>query len=242
MAEVLDLSLIRPPESIWAEPEDCPDYPLAVLNEKPLRASREDAEGRLAWLLGEMHPLGAILRPPTPDEAEAALAEHFKPTEKGESSGVIRRFERLGFPGLRHKIDSRGVQIVEAVHVRGYLRKLDKEAEARVVDDAAEARRPHQRVVESYLRSHATDSDALLSLAEGYGRHAQWLLDKRAFEQAVDLRASIGRRRVEAERAARAIGETLPPLQDFGAVGDPEPLAARNVLATDTPSRPGVTM
>lgn len=211
---VPDLTLIRDYVEIWPDPMDCPDYPFVDFGhiQGKARLDRDEAEATLAALRDDLHPQGVILRAPTKEEAEELLQKHFRPSVPTESDGQERRIANLGFAGWRAQPGGKKIvrQIVDAVHLRGYLRKLDAEQEAAEISEAEAENQRLKRSVDEYETARGTYDRQMETLAEGDARYRQWLADKRAYAQAEDMRRNLATRHVHARQAAAELGQDEP--------------------------------
>ena len=184
------------------------------------RGSREAAEARLADLREHLNPNGYELRTPAKGEIPDLLDECFARTIPGEHNSAEDRFARLGFAGYRPLPASKVSHwIVEAVHVRGYLRKLQAEVDGEKAAELDRDRQKHRRALDGYKAAAAAAQRDLEAVSEGYTRYAQFLADKAAYHRACDMRADLDRKRATAERAAEALDEELPAGPDMGDVG-----------------------
>lgn len=204
-----DLTMTFDPAALWPDPEDCPDWPLArdALN-RAMNAPRSAEEAR-AKLRGLGYALNgeASARAPTGAECAAARERFF-----AEGSEVNWRWPLLGFGHLRPATPSvrdASNLIVEAAHIRGYLRKLETRAAnaAQAKADAEQARL--RALVDGFPNTLAGLERQLEKASEGEARHLQRVADEADARRAHDLRHQITATRQEAERAAARLGVTL---------------------------------
>ena len=216
---VPDLTQLRDPAALWPEPSDCPDWPYSVTGERSGDPpNRELAEARLANHIVALHGEDATLRAPTEAEIETAISRYFSPMEPGSRSGKSDRFEALGFAGLNKALSDNGgfaLRIVESTHLRGWLRKLDAQAE---LGDAAQTERA-ERELKARVHRYTGVRDGHLSeinrLAEAEARHLQAKADKLAHARCVELRRALRISHADAEGAAKKLGTTVPELPEM---------------------------
>ncbi|SLN09977.1 hypothetical protein ROJ8625_00137 [Roseivivax jejudonensis] len=201
-----DLTMVRDPASIWPDPFECPDYPLTVAGERLTGAySRAQAEQKLRTLSKQMNG-NHSLHKPSEHERSAALSTHFK-QQRGH--GPARPLmNALGFTDMAPT--QQGKLIAQAVHLRGYLRKLEARDAER--EKAAQERREHKarsklERYSSYVDGLEAEADELLARAE---RYRQFLADKAAYHRVMDLRTEIDATHREAATAAAELGEPSP--------------------------------
>lgn len=207
-----DLTRIKDPAEVWPEPMDCPDWPLQSGGARlGGRSTRGDAEARLASIAAMVNSSAAELREPTKADVARVLDAHFRKLATGEGGGPARRAAMLGFEGYRPiGNDGIGFNIVEATHVRGYLRKLDAEAEAMARREAIAEKTPLQRALATYQQEVATLLPELHNLTEAEARHMQRLADEKACARAEEIRRTLRARHAQAVSAANELGVEAP--------------------------------
>lgn len=214
-----DLTQLRDVEQIWPEPNDCPDWPYSSGGERRgFIPSRENAEATLANHIDALHGRDAVLRKPTKGEVEAAISRYFSPREPGTGSGKMARWDALGFTGLNKAAsDYEGfaARIVESTHIRGYLRKLDAQAEVGEALQTERAERALKARVSQYTRVRDDHLSEIDRLAEAEARHLQAEADKLAHARCVELRRTLRIRYADAEGAAKELGATVPELPEL---------------------------
>lgn len=223
MSTAPDLTLLRDPAQVWPDPMTCPDWPLASGGDMLMGAARKtsaEASERLALLAQEINRPGDH-HAPKPAEIARIEAEYFRTVASGEGGGVVERFARLGFAGLRPKtggtVGAVARQMAEAVHIRGYLRKLSHEVETAQETEAETFHRQHQRQIDGFKAALAEAGPELDRLAEAEERHLQRVADERAYRRGVELRRMVRIRHGQAVDAARALGVAAPDLPDMRA-------------------------
>lgn len=212
--EPIDLTLIIDPAQQWPDPESCPDWPL--MDELSARMNSiggpQDAQSRLATLERSLNraPDARDFKMPTQAEKKSALDEHFAPSQGASGNW---RWDRLGFAHLipRRRTSNVADMIVEAAHIRGYLRKLEKRADREQAARAASKRAALERDVESYQPDLERLQGELDGISEAAQRHWQRLEDERAFHRANDLRRAIKDTHSRAAASAAELGIEIPP-------------------------------
>lgn len=214
-----DLTRLRDPASIWPDPHDCPDWPYSQRGERRgFIPSRDNAEATLANHIEAMHGKDAVLRAPNKAEIEAAMGRYFTAREPGTSSGKVIRWDALGFKGLNKTtadFEDFAARIVESTHIRGYLRKLDAQAELSEALQVDRNERALKAKVDQYTRVRDDHLSELDLLAEAEARHLQAEADKLAHARCVELRRTLRIRYADAESAATELGATVPELPEL---------------------------
>lgn len=211
-----DLTRIKDPAEIWPDPLDCPDWPLSSGSAiRDGAMTREHAAARLAAVETQLNPDGAELRKPNEADVEHVMTAHFRALNPGEGGGSSQRAAALGFEGWR-PITVAGNRILEAIHLRGFLRKMDAAAEAEVADAAATEAEAHRRKLARYETERQSGLAELEALAEAEARHLQHLADKAAWARSEDIRRALRIKHSTARKAAWALGEPEPSLPDLG--------------------------
>lgn len=201
-----DRTRILDPQEYWPNPLKCPDWPALrpgqVVNGI---IGKRGAEMQLEALSHRFNPGGYKLRPPTDDDRAREISRLFRP------SGAD--WHHLGIPNL--SVGNRNVVqeanlIVEACHIRGYLRKLEvqekESAESADRQRLAEARKK----LDSY-RANAPERIANIeALSEAAARHQQRLDDERAFYNLRGAKQSLDGFYSDAVRAAHELGLSVP--------------------------------
>lgn len=207
MSNQIDKTLIINPAEVWPEPSDCPTWPLnrdaksAAMNGP---GNRQDAEQRLAKLHNALHG-DKPTRAPSDAERQKLIERHFtgEPLSAGYS-GAKWQYEALGMPFIRDcsNSDNAAGMVVEAAHIRGYLRKLDAKAEADAkARAAAEDARLRDKAEGWPAREKALQKE-LDSLAEAEARHKQALEDEQAARRCVEIRQQLRNGQQQAQKAA----------------------------------------
>lgn len=217
-----DYSLLRDPAEIWPEPEDCPVYPTNAGGEVHGRGryDKDEAEARLSYLIGLLGSSEGPFRAPTDAEKRAFMSRHFVIPEPGTNSGKMQRLARLGFGGLQTAsgdLGRKAMAAVEAVHLRGYLRKLEAEAQQNEALTDDREKRKLKAVVTGFtaiLGNHVAELNALAASEE---RHLQAKADALAHARCVELRRTLKIRYAAAEVAASELGQTIPDLPEMRA-------------------------
>lgn len=200
-----DLTQTFNPEKFWPKADACPDWPLSIGSIVSHGAgSKQAAEKRLSYINNYLHQ-GVELHAPTAKEVEQIKSDYFSQGNHGQHWLALGVYGLTVRPGTRDMADL----IVEALHIRGYLRKLEdrERRNQQSIDDENTYR--NRQTVESYKRSVPECERQLAELADAEARHKQRLEDEKAFNKAADIRQSLKFSKSEAERAAHALGETL---------------------------------
>ncbi|AKM09313.1 hypothetical protein [Croceicoccus naphthovorans] len=210
--DVIDRTMTLDPAKLWPEPADCPDWPVlnaAQIQHGQFITGRTSAEQRLNALGVKLNGGNfRNLRAPTPDEREVMQAETFK-----DGTPDNPRWHALGLGDLKPAHPSHrnlAELMVEAAHIRGYLRKLDVQETKAVADRARREREQDQARVDSYAKQVERDTAELAELAEAVKRHEQRLADERAFRRASDLKHALIAGHSNAVQAANRLGIEAP--------------------------------
>ncbi|WP_333830597.1 hypothetical protein [Pararhodobacter sp.] len=211
-----DLTLTRDPATIWPDAMACPDFPLQSRGAAHKDAwSRKDAEARLRTVSGVLNG-GGPLRAPTEEERADAMERYFQPRNPAVRSIRDEKFDARGFTGLMPATGSgNGDLIAEAVHLRGYLRKLAAQEERAATDQQDRAESNARSTLDNYRDSIAAKKAEAEALAEGAARYRQWLDDRAAFERLRLMPHDLERLRSGVVSAALELGEAAPPAPDW---------------------------
>lgn len=201
----IDLTLTLDAAEFWPEPETCPDWPLARDEfNRAMNAprSRDDAALRLRDL-GRLLNQTDTTRAPTEAERARLKAQYFRAGQV-----VNWRWDALGLTGTAPaspSVQREAELIVEAVHLRGYLRRLDTAAQ--IARERAEAGRLSQlrARVDAAPDTLADLERQLVDAEQGEARYRQWEADRLAAARAHELRVQIDGVRAEVAQAARGL-------------------------------------
>lgn len=206
----IDRTQILDIEKLWPTPSDCPDWPFEMGTRR-----HEGRRGR-AGAVEQLERFNIILNrsgevhPPSDHEREAAFNRVF--IAKGHM------FQHLGLRNLSaldRTTEDQARLIVDAAHVRGYLRKLDHlETKAKVDAEAAKIAKA-RRDLESFDRHVERKRAELAERAEAVARHRQRIEDEKAFLHCRDIRANIGLAHHDAVQAAAVLGVPAPERPNF---------------------------
>jgi hypothetical protein len=207
--ETIDLTLIFDPETLWPDPEQCPDWPIyesEMSRAMNSGATRRHAADRLAALGLALHR-NKPARAPTKSEAQAAVDAHFV-----SGAAPNWRWGVLGFGQLRpSRITSEDADaIVQATHIRGWLRKLDAREARAAQSEADSKRRDLQRKIDFHADNAESRRAELATLAEAEARHLQRIEDEKAFCRAAEIRRLLQDGHANAVRAASELGVEPP--------------------------------
>ena len=205
MTDHPDLTLVLDPSELWPDPAACPDWPLSLDmtgRNVSVGASRDEAAARLRQIHRFLHD-GASTRAPTPAERADLRQRYFR-----TGTRVNWRWDALNLADTvpaSPDVSDRAELLVQAAHVRGYLRKLDTAAETE--RERAEAARLEtlRRRVDGAPGVLAGLEAQLAELAEAEARHLQRIEDERAAARARELRHQIDGVKAEAAQAARVL-------------------------------------
>lgn len=202
--QVLDVT------KLWPNPLDCPDWPVEVGTRRyEGRRGRAGAEDQLERL-GQILNRARHIHSPGEDEREAAFNRVF--IAKGSM------FQHLGLHNLSaldRTTEDQARLIVDAAHVRGYLRRLDAEE-----DRAAEARKRNELAAaestfDKWSASVAAAEKELAELADAVARHRQRVEDEKAFHRSREIRHNIRHSHFPAAQAAAHLGKPAPEMPAF---------------------------
>ncbi len=214
-----DLTQLRDPAVLWPDPMDCPEWPLAAGGERQsLRPTRDEAQGALANHIDALHGADATLRPPSKAEIEAAIARYFQVREPGSGGGSSGRFDTLGYEGLRKSLSDtwgHSSRIIDATHIRGYLRKLDAENEQANALKVGRDERQLKARVSRYTSIRGDRLAELEQLKAAEERHLQTIADQRAHARSVEVRRQLRIGHADAQAAAKDLGIDVPDLPNL---------------------------
>lgn len=224
MTTAPDYTLARNPAELWPDPMACPDFPFSTglpgATRTGGRYSLDDARNRLAIIGAQVNAPDTELRVPTPAEIADFERRCFAQIGAGDTSQKNARFAALGFPGLRPANGEPGEvarRVMEAIHLRGYIRKLEIEAEraAQEADDAKE--RALRRDLQGFDAMVSAKLPELERLREAEERHLQRIADERAHQRCVELRRSLRLGHQRAIEAAAELSVDAPDLPEIRA-------------------------
>lgn len=215
-AQAIDLTLTFDPAEVWPDPLSCPDWPLrpmetrtgqTVIGERMAREQLELVQYKLARTTNH--------RPPTAAERKRARAHFFRDTDQPQAGDWSHS---LGLRGvtIRDRTTEDGARaIVEGLHIRGYIRKLERQAERDAQQKEADARRRAQHRVDTFSEAHRAMAEEFAALEEAEKRHLQRLADEQAVGRRRDLKSAASQLKFEARRAASELGVELPEVDDL---------------------------
>lgn len=201
----VDLTMTLDCTELWPDPAACPDWPLQLDmhgRDVSTGASRDEAAARLRQIHRFLHD-GAATRAPTPAE-RASLRQRFFRT----GTRVNWRWDALNLADLAPAspdVADRAELLVQAAHVRGYLRKLDAHSDAARQRAEADRLESLRRRVDDAPETLRRLEDQLAAAEAGEARYLQWQADQRAAARAAELRAQLDMVRSEAAQARRAL-------------------------------------
>lgn len=203
---IIDRTQILKPEQFWPNAADCPDWPALRPTEQYLGPrGKAGAEQRLEAVGRGLNRGHGKLRVPMPAEVEAEFARTFRRSGSTWYHLGIRELSALGMMA-----EGDAGLIVEACHLRGYLRKLEAKATQEV--DEAKRRRANEarQTLEDYRATVPAEIEEIKSLAEAAARHRQRLDDEKAFDRSHMLRQHIEGLHNYAIQAAHTLGLSVP--------------------------------
>lgn len=212
--EILDRTRAFDETELWPAPLACPNWPLLYGDRRyDGDRGRLSAEARLTALGHALNRGTSKVRAPTMDERADIIGRWFR-----DGPTNIPDWLELGLKGLRPAgvlAEQECVLMVEAVHVRGYLRKLDAEEEHTKDIAAARKRREAQQRLDGYKTAVATGIAELAELAEAEARHKQRIADEQAAGRAHTLRQTLRHGHYDASQAATFLGVKAPDLPNL---------------------------
>ncbi|MEL7719022.1 hypothetical protein AAG598_03170 [Citromicrobium bathyomarinum] len=206
----IDRTMVLDPADLWPDIEHCPDWPIVSaqnLQHMQLVTGKVSAEARLDTIGRLLNRNARQLRAPTQTEREAEFDRVF---DRGKAP--LPRWRGLGlwFGPRKLLTEEDASLIVEAAHLRAYLRKLSTQQVKRAEEaERLEAERA-QRTLDGYADHQRRDLAELSNLSEAAARHEQRIADERAFRRVAEIRQSLSRGHDEAAQAARKLGVEPP--------------------------------
>ncbi|MBB4099784.1 hypothetical protein [Sphingomonas kyeonggiensis] len=207
----IDRTQLLDPAQYWPDATKCPDWPLltGTMRYDGERGQR-GAERRLETIGQYLNRAPGELRSPTAEEREEAFAKMFRRTGSNWHALGILNLSPLGM-----MVEAEAGLIVEACHLRGYLRKLQVAAD-HAVEAARRAKQAEaRRTLEDYRATAPAEIEEFRSLAEAVARHQQRLDDERAFDRSRALRQHVETLHSAAVQAAHTLGLGVPDAPDF---------------------------
>ena len=209
-----DLTLGFDPAAIWPDPLDCPRYPFFELA-KPM-TSREALESRLVQVVVSVNGYAQGYSAPDPDAVAGFVADHFKPKPPRFSDTTTRYLDALGAPFAgkvpdEHKSNA-AMALIEAVHLRGWLRKLDALDATAKEEEQAKAERQARARLDEWQREVAELTAAIADRAEAEARHRQRVADEKAATANQRARYTLKMHHAQAVESAQVLGIDPPAL------------------------------
>lgn len=209
---VIDRTLILDPATLWPDPLTCPDWPLMsseTASRSVVDRRRDALERELNAIARQVNADARHLRAPTDAEREAMFSAMF---EKGRPTDYPR-WSALGLRDINPRERGRANEaqrLVEAAHLRGYLRKIDAiAAKAATEKERADKERAEERL-RGFSEFVKQGEAELAGAAEAVQRHRQRIEDEKAFRRVRDLRLQLDAAHFEASQAARQLGIDPP--------------------------------
>jgi len=207
----IDRTMIFDPINVWPDALDCPDWPMltATMRYEGPRG-RYGAEARLESVAACLNRGDGRLTAPNDGDRDAVISRTFKRAGSKWAALGLRDLSPLGMMA-----EAEADLIVEACHLRGYLRKLDalevKAAKDKERRELAQAR----YTLDSYGPEAAGELAEYAELAEAAARHEQRIADEAASRRARALRDHMIAVHGEAVSAARRLDEQPPAAPQF---------------------------
>ena len=206
----IDRTQILDVEKLWPNPLDCPDWPFETRTrryEGP--RGRRGAELRLERLSDILNRSGKV-HAPKEHERDGAFERVFSRTGSA--------FSHLGLTNLSpldRTTESQAQTIVEAAHVRGYLRKLDAQETKATADAERSEIAKAQTMLDRWLTMVADGGKELAALADAEARHKQRIEDEKAFDRCRQIRIDVRHSHHPAVQAAARLGFVAPEMPTF---------------------------
>ena len=204
-----DLTRVFDPAVLWPDPSTCPDWPCDHPElGRPTRGygSMQDAEAALEILFRNVNQ-GGSLREPTKEDAAWCRKEYFQP-----GNAINFRWPLLGFGDLRPSPGhgSTAELIVEATHIRGYIRKLEAKAQRQTEADEQYRRSRLQRKIDHHKQNEPRLLRELRELEKAERRYFQRVEDEKAAARCLEIRDQLTAGHRDAVSAASALGVDAP--------------------------------
>lgn len=212
-----DMTKMLDPTEFWgSDCSSCPDWPMLSPTQRvdgPI--GRVGAERQLGSISDHLNRHRRELRAPTAEEREAVMRHHFI---RGEGTGP-ERWYRLGIldmkPRQRGLAEDTAHLLIEVLHLRGYLRKLDAVADAQTLIEVDRKQAQLRHVVDNFDTMATRMVAEHASLAAATARHRQRIEDEAAFRRSHDLRVNLVHAHSEASQAAYELGLKPPSMPEF---------------------------
>ncbi len=202
------------PKEFWPNVRECPDWPYISTNGGfDGQRGKVGAEARLDNIGRHLNRAATALHVPSADDRTDEFARVFR------RSGAFHNWPALGIYNLSplgRMAEDEAMLMVEACHIRGYLRKL--EAAAVRDAEAAEQRKQAQarRTLEDYRTKAPEHIAGINSLAEAVARHRQREEDERAVSLDRMHRDQLDTLHSAAVQAAHSLGLGVPDAPHIG--------------------------
>jgi hypothetical protein len=208
----IDRTQILDCKELWPDPLACPDWPMEYDAPGSSRRyegerGRRGAESRLEQLGQFLNRGGGKLRVPGEDDRAVEFARIFK-----REGDIYHRYGVANLSPLGRNMEAQAGLIVEAAHVRGYLRKLDAQEQAQAIADEKRKVADAQARVDGFARMSVEAAAELATLAEAAARHQQRLDDEKAFDRCKAIRQNVRHAHSDAIMAAHRLGLTPPQM------------------------------
>jgi len=214
---VIDRTQILDVEKLWPDPLDCPDWPIEYDHGHTVRRhvgsrGRVGAMEKLEYLGGVLNRGGRLHKPSEAERQDAfsrVFARGGTPTRTASALGI------MDIGPLDRTTEAQAEMIMQAAHVRGYLRKLDA-LEAKAAEGTERRQKASaQATIDDFKRLVSDGRAELTELAEAEARHRQRIEDEQAFIRCNALRHDIRLSHGRACQAAQELGVEAPPTPTF---------------------------
>lgn len=201
-----DRTRILDPKDYWPDPLKCPDWPQLRQGQVANGiVGKRGAEMQLEGMGQRLNRHGYKLRVPTAADRAQEIARMFRPSGGDwQHLGIAN----LSVLGIASREDAN--LIVEACHIRGYLRKLAAQEE-RAAEAADRQRLANARsTLDNYRAEAPARIENVKALSEAAARHQQRLDDEQAWHNLRGAKQNLDGFYSEAVRAAHELGLHVP--------------------------------
>ncbi|KQM13835.1 hypothetical protein [Novosphingobium sp. Leaf2] len=208
-----DRTRILDEKRYWPDERACPNWPHLPGNMRyDGMTGKAGAEQRLSVIGQILNQAATSLHIPSSDEVIAEFSRVFR------RSGTFYNWPAIGILDLSPlgmMAEKDAMLMVEACHIRGYLRKL--EAAAKRDEESAKERKQSEarRALEEYRSTVPSYVEELSGLADAVARHQQRLDDEKAVQRTQMLRQHAETLHSSAVQAAHTLGLSVPEAPEF---------------------------
>lgn len=203
-----DRTNILDPKEFWPDILQCPDWPVVGITQSfDGQRGKAGAEARLETIGLHLNRGATSLRAPTADERLDEFARTFR------RNGTNMRWYAIGINNLTAlgmMAEADADLMVEACHLRAYIRKVEAVA-IRDAERAADQRKSEaRRALEEYRATVPGYVEEIASLADAVARHNQRIEDEKAERRTRYLRDHAQTLHSVAVQAAHTLGLGVP--------------------------------